>query len=301
MPFKSRRQQRYFYANRKKLERQGVDVGEWSGSTDYENLPERKKTMNKKTATIQPPQEAQSRLQTLLSSPQYQYARTGALVGGGASLLRALLQNRGLRDTIGSGLASAGIGAGAGLGLHALGTGAGYNMPHRKTAALKQAARSRLLRRAALLGRKANRVIDPGGFGASMVPGRKILRNTLGIGGYGAGVGGIVGAARQKDEGESRLGAILRSALTGGAVGSGVGGGASLGTRGGVGLLTRGMVLGNKASIAPILAGISAPYAGGALGGVGGYRLARRQPQEKTSAARRLIIRKTVERAVHGH
>ena len=298
MPFKSRRQQRYFYANRKKLERQGVDVGEWSDSTDYENLPERRKTVNKKTATIQPPQEGQSRLQTLLSSPQYQYARTGALVGGGASLLRALLQNRGLRDTIGSGLASAGIGAGAGLGLHALGTGAGYNMPHRKTAALKQAARSRLLRRAALLGRKADRVIDPGGVGASVVPGRKIVRHALGLGGYGAGVGGIVGAARQKGEGESRLGAILRSALTGGAVGSGIGGGVSLGTRGGLGLLTRGMVLGKKA---PILAGVSAPYAGGALGGVGGYRLARRRPQEKTSAARRLIIRKTVERAVHGH
>ena len=29
MPYKSKAQMRYFHANRKKLERQGVDVDEW--------------------------------------------------------------------------------------------------------------------------------------------------------------------------------------------------------------------------------------------------------------------------------
>jgi hypothetical protein len=42
MPFKSKSQQRFFYANKKKLEKQGVDVEEWSKETDYTNLPEKK-------------------------------------------------------------------------------------------------------------------------------------------------------------------------------------------------------------------------------------------------------------------
>jgi hypothetical protein len=42
MPFQSKAQQRYFYANKKKLEKQGVDVEEWSHETDYKNLPEKK-------------------------------------------------------------------------------------------------------------------------------------------------------------------------------------------------------------------------------------------------------------------
>lgn len=42
MPFESKAQQRYFYANREKLERQGVDVDEWSRKTDFSRLPERK-------------------------------------------------------------------------------------------------------------------------------------------------------------------------------------------------------------------------------------------------------------------
>lgn len=44
MPFKSMKQARYFQANRKKLEAQGVDVGEWVRSTDFSRL--------KKTAAI---------------------------------------------------------------------------------------------------------------------------------------------------------------------------------------------------------------------------------------------------------
>ena len=42
MPFQSKAQQRYFYANKKKLKKQGVDVDEWSHETDYKNLPEKK-------------------------------------------------------------------------------------------------------------------------------------------------------------------------------------------------------------------------------------------------------------------
>jgi hypothetical protein len=41
VPFKSKSQQRYFYANREKLKAQGVDVNEWSDSTDFKNLPEK--------------------------------------------------------------------------------------------------------------------------------------------------------------------------------------------------------------------------------------------------------------------
>lgn len=41
MPFKSKAQQRFFYANKKKLEADGVDVEEWSDETDFKHLPER--------------------------------------------------------------------------------------------------------------------------------------------------------------------------------------------------------------------------------------------------------------------
>lgn len=42
MPFESKAQQRFFYANKKKLKKQGVDVDEWSRETDYSKLPEKK-------------------------------------------------------------------------------------------------------------------------------------------------------------------------------------------------------------------------------------------------------------------
>jgi len=38
MPFKSKAQAKYFFANRKKLEKKGVDVQEWSDKTDYSKL-----------------------------------------------------------------------------------------------------------------------------------------------------------------------------------------------------------------------------------------------------------------------
>lgn len=47
MPYKSLKQERYFNANRKKLEAQGVNVEEWNKSSKGLNLPETKKA-NKK-------------------------------------------------------------------------------------------------------------------------------------------------------------------------------------------------------------------------------------------------------------
>ena len=42
MPFKSKAQQAYFNANKKKLEKQGVDVGEWNRASKGKKLPVRK-------------------------------------------------------------------------------------------------------------------------------------------------------------------------------------------------------------------------------------------------------------------
>ena len=42
-PFVSKAQQRYFEANRAKLERQGVNVGEWEQASKGKELPERAK------------------------------------------------------------------------------------------------------------------------------------------------------------------------------------------------------------------------------------------------------------------
>lgn len=41
MPFKSQAQERYFFANKKKLESQGVDVDEWAKASKGMKLPER--------------------------------------------------------------------------------------------------------------------------------------------------------------------------------------------------------------------------------------------------------------------
>lgn len=43
MPYKSLAQERYFNANRSKLERQGVDVDEWNSASKGKKLPKRKK------------------------------------------------------------------------------------------------------------------------------------------------------------------------------------------------------------------------------------------------------------------
>ena len=47
MPYKSQAQERYFNANKGKLESQGVDVDEWNQSSKSAKLPERVKKVNK--------------------------------------------------------------------------------------------------------------------------------------------------------------------------------------------------------------------------------------------------------------
>ncbi len=42
MPYKSRAQERYFNANRAKMEREGVDVDEWNQASKGKKLPARK-------------------------------------------------------------------------------------------------------------------------------------------------------------------------------------------------------------------------------------------------------------------
>jgi hypothetical protein len=39
MPYKSRAQEKFFNANRAKLEKQGVDVGEWNAASKGKHLP----------------------------------------------------------------------------------------------------------------------------------------------------------------------------------------------------------------------------------------------------------------------
>ena len=42
MPYKSVAQERYFNANRSKLEKQGVNVGEWNSASKGKKLPAKK-------------------------------------------------------------------------------------------------------------------------------------------------------------------------------------------------------------------------------------------------------------------
>lgn len=41
MPYKSRKQEAYFNANKAKLEKQGVDVDEWNAASKGKKLPEK--------------------------------------------------------------------------------------------------------------------------------------------------------------------------------------------------------------------------------------------------------------------
>ncbi len=43
MPYKSDKQRRYFNANRKELEKQGVDVEEWNEASKDKKLPKKAK------------------------------------------------------------------------------------------------------------------------------------------------------------------------------------------------------------------------------------------------------------------
>ena len=42
-PYKSKAQESYFNVNRKKLEKQGVDVGEWNAASKGKKLPKKVK------------------------------------------------------------------------------------------------------------------------------------------------------------------------------------------------------------------------------------------------------------------
>ncbi len=48
MPYKSKAQQKFFDANRKKLEAQGVNVDEWNQASEGKKLPARAKKKGKK-------------------------------------------------------------------------------------------------------------------------------------------------------------------------------------------------------------------------------------------------------------
>ncbi len=43
MPYKSKAQEAYFNVNRKKLEKQGVNVGEWNAASKGKKLPKKAK------------------------------------------------------------------------------------------------------------------------------------------------------------------------------------------------------------------------------------------------------------------
>lgn len=49
MPYKSLKQEKYFNANRRKMEAQGVDVGEWNRASKGMKLPNRVKPPRRKS------------------------------------------------------------------------------------------------------------------------------------------------------------------------------------------------------------------------------------------------------------
>lgn len=54
MPYVSRKQEKYFNANREKLEKEGVDIGEWNRSSKGKSLPERAQSRKAAIATGRP-------------------------------------------------------------------------------------------------------------------------------------------------------------------------------------------------------------------------------------------------------
>ena len=48
MPYKSEAQRKYFHANKKKLEKQGIDVEEWDKESKGLKLPQRAKSKKRK-------------------------------------------------------------------------------------------------------------------------------------------------------------------------------------------------------------------------------------------------------------
>lgn len=90
MPYASDAQRRFFNANRKKLERQGVDVDEWNESSRGKKLPERKEP-KEKAAAIAALQDMAGRVMDALPEDTGPLAAGGALAGGvGGGVLGAL-------------------------------------------------------------------------------------------------------------------------------------------------------------------------------------------------------------------
>lgn len=52
MPFKSKAQQKFMYAKKAEGKLPGVDLKEWSDSTDFKDLPEKKPHFSKLRALI---------------------------------------------------------------------------------------------------------------------------------------------------------------------------------------------------------------------------------------------------------
>ena len=52
MPYKSLKQERYFNANRDKLEKKGVDVNEWNQASKGMKLPEKTPPRRKSVRTL---------------------------------------------------------------------------------------------------------------------------------------------------------------------------------------------------------------------------------------------------------
>lgn len=51
MPYKSKKQEKFFNANRTKLEKQGVDVDEWNKASKGKKLPETAPSARKRSSS----------------------------------------------------------------------------------------------------------------------------------------------------------------------------------------------------------------------------------------------------------
>ena len=70
MPYKSLAQERYFNANRGKLEREGVDVDEWNEASKGEQLPMKTHTVHLDQAGKKPFKIKEGSLHAMLHIPQ---------------------------------------------------------------------------------------------------------------------------------------------------------------------------------------------------------------------------------------
>jgi hypothetical protein len=165
-----------------------------------------------------------------------------------------------------------GLGVGGGKGPVGMPIGAKGTLTKRRPKQKSASVKAPLSKEA----KELRGVLEKSAFGGGL--GRRalarlatMLPTTIGGGVWGAGVGGIHGALRKKDPGETRLKSVLRSALTGAGTGAGIGAGFGAGLSGIGPLMT-----GNPAVMIPGMVG----------GGLLGHRLARRPEKapEKSAA-----------------